>query len=126
MTHLRRSVPAPVIAIHVLAMVGVLFWLSQVITAFRDDCNPWAVLATAVVLGGAHVAISVLTARHSRRAIGAMWFVFLGDALLTALVDWRAILLVAFTAVLLLLTRPASAHEWFRRDVHQRHATAVG
>lgn len=110
----QRTVPKPVIAIHVMAMIGVLFWISQAVGAVRTGEDPWPVVLIAVVLGGAHVAISVLTARRSRAAVGAMMVVLVGDTLLTAFVDWRAILLVAFTIVLLLLTRTTGARDWFR------------
>lgn len=42
-----------------------------------------------------------------------MWFVVIGDSLLTIFVNWQAILLVGFTVVLLLLTRAPSARRWF-------------
>lgn len=108
-----RNVPGPVIAIHVMAMIGVLFWVSQVVAAFSAGTDPWPVVLTAVVLGGAHVAISVFTARRSRAAVAAMLVVLVGDTLLAAFVDWRAVLLVIFTIVLLLLTRTSSARSWF-------------
>lgn len=108
-----RFGPAPIVAIHVFAAIGVLFWLSQIVAAFTADGNPWGVLLVGVVLGGAHVAISVFTSRHSRKAIAAMWFVLIGDTLLTIFVDWRAVLLVVFTIGLLLFTRAPSARRWF-------------
>lgn len=108
-----RFGPAPIIAIHVLAAIGVLFWLSEIITAFADSNNAWLVLLLGIVLGGAHVLISRFTSLHSKKAIAAMWFVFIGDSLLTVFVNWQAILLVLFTAVLLLLTRVPSARRWF-------------
>jgi hypothetical protein len=109
-----RHIPAPVIAIHVLAGVGVLFWLSRITQAFMGDMgNPWGVAILGTVLGGAHVAISWLTHRHSRLVYAAMWFVLVGDSLLAMFVDPRAIALVLFTAILLLLTRAPSARRWF-------------
>lgn len=112
-THARFG-PAPIVTIHVLAAIGILFWLSMVFQAFTTGAsNALLVLALAIVLGGAHVMIWVWTSRHSRRAIWAMWFVFVGDSLLTIFVDVKAIVLVIFTIVLLLLTRPASARDWY-------------
>jgi hypothetical protein len=108
-----RFGPAPIIAIHVLAAIGVLFWLSEIVSAFVDQTNAWLVLLLGVVLGGAHVLISRFTSQHSKRAFAAMWFVVIGDTLLTIFVNWQAILLVGFTVVLLLLTRVASARRWF-------------
>ena len=108
-----RFGPAPIIAIHVFAAIGVLFWLSEIITAFADSTNAWLVLLFGVVLGGAHVLISRFTSVHSKKAFAAMWFVFIGDSLLTIFVNWQAILLVLFTLLLLLLTRLPSARRWF-------------
>jgi hypothetical protein len=109
-----RHVPAPIIAIHVLAAVGVLFWLSMIVTAVNGgSSSPAAVIVLGVVLGGAHVAISWLTHRRSRLVYAAMVFVLVSDAGLTLVVDRRAILLVLFTLVLLLLTRAPSAQRWF-------------
>ncbi len=108
-----RFGPAPIIAIHVLAAIGVVFWISEIITAFVDQNHVAAVVFLGVVLGGAHVLISRFTSKHSRRAFAAMWFVVIGDSLLTIFVNWQAILLVAFTIVLLLLTRVPSARRWF-------------
>lgn len=108
-----RFGPAPIIAIHVLAAIGVLFWLSEIITTFVDQNHVAAVFVIGVVLGGAHVLISYFTSRRSRRAYAAMWFVVIGDSLLTIFVNWHAIALVGFTIVLLLLTRVPSARRWF-------------
>ena len=114
LTRAERFGPAPIIAIHVLALIGVLFWLSTMVGAFiSDSSNKWIVVAVGLVLGGAHVAISRFTSLHSTRAFAAMWFVFVGDSLLAIFVDWQAIALVLFTVVLLLLTRVRSARIWF-------------
>lgn len=110
-----RQRPWPILAIHTLAMIGVLFWLSMAVGAFAGNSERrWLILALAVVLGGAHVAISLFTRAHSRTAVAAMWFVFVGDSLLTVFIDWKALALVLFTVGLLLLTRTASARTWFR------------
>lgn len=110
----RRLGPAPIVAIHVLAGVGVLFWLSMIATALTGgSADPGVVIVLGVVLGGAHVAISWLTHRRSRLVYAAMWFVLVSDAGLAIVVDRRAILLVLFTVVLLLLTRAPSARRWF-------------
>jgi hypothetical protein len=108
-----RFGPVPIFAIHVLAAIGVLFWLSEIVSAFVDQDNAWLVLLLGIVLGGAHVLISRFTSQHSKRAIAAMWFVVIGDSLLAIFVNWQAILLVGFTVVLLLLTRVPSARRWF-------------
>lgn len=109
--------PGPIIAVHVLAGIGVLFWLSRAVLAVTSgDPDVLLVLALAVVLGGAHVAVSVLTTRHSRLAILAMWFIAIGDGLLTAFVNTQAILLVAFTVIMLLLAHTRAAHAWYAAD----------
>jgi hypothetical protein len=114
LTRAERFGPAPIIAIHVLAIIGVLFWLSTIVGAFiEDSSSKWYVAVVGLVLGGAHVAISRFTSLHSTRAFVAMWFVFIGDSLLAIFVDWQAIALVLFTVVLLLLTRIRSARLWF-------------
>jgi hypothetical protein len=98
----------------VLAFIGVLFWLSTIIQNIAAGFpNGWAVVPVGVVLGGAHVAISWLTSRHNRRAVAAMWFVFVSDSLLAIFVDFLAVVLVLFTVVLLLLARTSSAKKWF-------------
>ena len=118
LTRAERFGPPPIIAIHVLAIIGVLFWLSTIVGSFVDDSSSkWYVAMVGVVLGGAHVAISRFTSLHSTRAFAAMWFVFIGDSLLAVFVDWQAIALVLFTIVLLLLTRTRSARTWFASHV---------
>ena len=77
--------------------------------------NKWTVLVLAIVLGGAHGAALVWTRRHSRRAHLALWFIIVGDSLLTIFAAWQAILLVAFTIVMLALTRTQSAKAWYDR-----------
>ncbi len=110
-----RFGPAPIIAIHVLAAIGVLFWLSQIVTAFVNGNHALLVLLLGIILGGAHVLIWLFTSRHSRKAIWAIWFIIIGDSLLTLLVNWMAILLVGFTVVLLLLSRTGSARAWYNQ-----------
>lgn len=106
--------PVPVRIMEVLGYVGVLFWTVTIIRAFLDDpSSAWPVLLVGVVLGGAHVVIAVGAAHGRRIVYAAMWFVLAGDSLLTVFVDVRAIALVLFTIVLLLLTRPAAARSWF-------------
>jgi len=108
--------PKPIIAIHILALIGVLFWLSTIIQAFITGSeNAIAVLLIGITLGGAHVAISRFTTLHNRKAIGAMWFVFVSDSLLTIFANRMAIVLVLFTVVLLLLTLTPSAKAWFQK-----------
>ncbi len=109
-----RSIPVPIVLIHALAGVGILFWLSMIVQAVIGEAdNWWGVVILGFSLGGAHVAISWFTHRRSRLVFVAMWFVLVSDAALALVVDRRAILLVLFTVVLLLLTRAPSARRWF-------------
>lgn len=106
--------PVPVRIIEILGYVGVLFWLVTIVRALIEDASSaWPVLLVGIVLGGAHVVIALGAARRRRIVYAAMWFVLIGDSLLTVFVDVRAIALVLFTIVLLLLTRPAAARAWF-------------
>lgn len=103
-------------AIEVLGYVGVAFWIVTIIRAFLADAGTaWPVLIVGLILGGAHIVIALGAAHRRRIVYAAMWLVFVGDALLTIFVDARAALLVLFTIVLLLLTRPAAARAWFAR-----------
>ena len=112
--HHGRFGPGPILTIHILAAIGILFWLSMVIQSFAaGSSNALIVLLLAIVLGGAHLAIWIWTSRHSRRAIWAMWFILVGDSLLTIFVDVKAIILVIATIVLLLLARTPSARAWY-------------
>lgn len=114
MTTLRTAMPAPILGISALAVIGILFWTSMTVQAFSAGAsNAWLVLALAVVLGGAHLAALLWTIAHSRKAHLALWFIIIGDSLLTVFVDRRAILLVGFTIVMLLLTRTRSARAWY-------------
>lgn len=110
--------PVPVRIIEILGYIGVLFWAVTIVRALVDDASSaWPVLLVGIVLGGAHVVIAVGAARRRRIVYAAMWFVLVGDSLLTVFVDVRAIALVLFTVVLLLLTRPAAARAWFASSV---------
>jgi hypothetical protein len=113
---LRTKTPLSIICIGLFAVVGILFWVSMTVQAFTTgDANQWTVLTLAIVLGGAHCAALVWTRMHSRRAHLALWFIIIGDSLLTIFAAWQAILLVAFTIVMLALTRTRSAKTWYDR-----------
>ena len=104
------SRPLPVRIIEILGYVGVLFWLTMIVRAFvTGSDSAWLVLLIGVLLGGAHVVISISAQKGLRTGYAAMWFVLIGDSLLTIFVDAQALTLVLFTVVLLLLTRPATA-----------------
>jgi hypothetical protein len=90
------------IAVHVLATVGVVFW---VVTFTRTalghiDASVVQVGLLALILGGAHALISMSTTRRSMAAIWLTVFVFVSDSLLGIFVNPMAFLLVGFTVVL--------------------------
>lgn len=106
--------PGPVLSVCALAVIGILFWTSMTVQAFSTSAsNAWLVLTLAIVLGGAHLAALLWTIAHSRKAHLALWFIIVGDSLLTVFVDWKAILLVGFTIVMLVLTRTRAARSWY-------------
>lgn len=91
------------ITVHVLATIGVVFW---VVTFARTalgqiDASVVQVGLLAVILGGAHVLISLSTTRGSTAAIWLCAFVFVSDSLLGIFVNPMAFLLSGFTLVLL-------------------------
>lgn len=105
--------PGPILAIEILGYVGVAFWATTIVrTALSDSGSLLGVLVVGLILGAAHVVISRGAARRSRIVYAAMWFVLISDTLLTLFVDVRAVVLVSFTIVLLLLTRISSARNW--------------
>jgi uncharacterized membrane protein len=92
----------------------VLFWASSIVQAIAGGLpDGWMIIPVGVVLGVAHIAISRFTARHDRRAVAVMWFVFFADSLLAIFVNYLAVILVLFTVVLLILARTSTAREWF-------------
>lgn len=90
------------IAVHVLATIGVVFW---VVTFMRTalgqiDASVVQVGLLALVLGGAHALISTSTTRGTSAAIWLTVFVFISDSLLGIFVNPMAFLLSGFTVVL--------------------------
>ena len=90
------------IAVHVLATIGVVFW---VVTFARTalgqiDASVVQVGLLALVLGGAHALISISTTRGSAAAVWLTVFVFISDSLLGIFVNPMAFLLSGFTVVL--------------------------
>ena len=92
------------IAVHVLAAVGVLFWIATFVrTALGQiDASVAQVGLLALVLGGAHALISMSTTRGSVAAIWLTVFVFVSDSLLGIFVNPMAFFLAGFTVVLLI------------------------
>ena len=90
------------IAVHVIAAMGVVFWIVTFVRAAMGDIDAPLVLVglLALVLGGAHVLISISTTRGSAAAIWLTVFVFISDSLLGVFVDPMAFLLAGFTVVL--------------------------
>jgi hypothetical protein len=91
-------------AVHVLATIGVVFWVVTFARTALGQIDASVVLVglLALVLGGAHALISISTTRGSAAAIWLTVFVFISDSLLGILVDPMAFLLAGFTVVLLL------------------------
>lgn len=117
---MRQKPPAPIKAIHVLASIGVIYWIIQIIQAIVTGESSLGTelgltIALAVVLGGAHVMAFIWSSQGTRRVYIAIWSIVIGDSLLTIFVNTSAILLVMFTFVMLALTRPTSAREWLSR-----------
>jgi hypothetical protein len=89
-------------AVHVLATIGVVFWIVTFVrTALGQiDASVVQVGLLALVLGGAHALISIFTTRGSVAAIWLTVFVFVSDSLLGIFVNPMAFLLTGFTVVL--------------------------
>lgn len=90
------------IAVHVLATIGVAFWVVTFIRTALDqiDASVVKVGLLALVLGGSHALISMSTTRGSVAAIWLTVFVFVSDSLLGIFVNPMAFLLAGFTVVL--------------------------
>ena len=90
------------IAVHVLATIGVIFWVVTFVrTALGQiDASVVQVGLLALVLGGAHALISISTTRGSAAAIWLTVFVFISDSLLGIFVNPMAFLLAGFTVIL--------------------------
>lgn len=109
---LRRA--WPVLAIEILGYLGVVVWVVLIArTWVEDSAAGWWVTIVGVVLAAAHVVIALGTARRTHLVVPTMWFVLVSDALLTVLVDVRAIILVVATIALLLLSRTRAARTWW-------------
>ena len=90
------------IAVHLIAAMGVVFWIVTFVSAAMGgiDAPLVQVGLLALVLGGAHVLISITTTRGSVAALWLTVFVFVSDSLLGIFVDPMAFLLSGFTVVL--------------------------
>ena len=90
------------IGVHFIAAMGVVFWIVTFVSAAMGDIDAPLVLVglLALVLGGAHVLISITTTRGSAAALWLTVFVFISDSLLGVFVDPMAFLLSGFTVVL--------------------------
>ena len=91
-------------AVHFIAAMGVVFWIVTFVSAVMGgiDAPLVQVGLLALVLGGAHVLISVATTRGSAAAIWLSVFVFISDSLLGIFVNPMAFLLSGLTVVLLI------------------------
>lgn len=107
--------PLPVLAIETLGYLGVGLWLVLILRAWTSTpFAAWWVTIVGLVLGAAHVLISVGATRRARVVLPAMWFVLAADILLTLVVDVRALILVGASILLLLLMRTSSARAWWK------------
>jgi len=90
------------IAVHFIAAIGVVFWIVTFVSAAMGgiDAPLVQVGLLALVLGGAHVLISITTTRGSVAALWLTVFVFISDSLLGIFVNPMAFLLSGFTVVL--------------------------
>jgi hypothetical protein len=90
------------IGVHFIAAMGVVFWIVTFVSAAMGDIDAPLVLVglLALVLGGAHVLISITTTRGSAAAIWLTVFVFISDSLLGIFVNPMAFLRSGFTIVL--------------------------
>lgn len=110
-------VPLPIRAIEIMGGIGVAFWLVTITRSFLEGAgNAFAVLAVGLVLGSAHVVVSLGARRRSIAYVYAIGFIFVGDLLLAIFVDTQAFALVAFTIVLGALAATSSARQWLRRQ----------
>ncbi len=107
--------PWPVIAIEALGYLGVAVWVIVIArTWITDPAAGWWVSIIGVVLAAAHIVIAVGSPRRSHLVVPAMWFILVADALLTLLIDVRAVILVVATIALLLMARTRAARDWWR------------
>lgn len=111
----KSGVPWPIRLIEVLGGVGIVFWLIMIVRALMDDAaSALAVVIVGLVLGGAHLAMSVGASRRSKVVYYAIAFILVGDSALAIWVDPQALALVLFTLVLAGLGAMGASRAWLR------------
>ena len=101
--HSMRRMSGSEIIVHALAFIGVTFWLVMIVRALMGvgQYTGWKLIVTGLVLGGAHLLISLSTRRRSAAAIPLIWFVLVADLLLGVFVNPKVFLLVGASIILL-------------------------
>jgi len=79
-----------------------------------DAASALAVVIVGLVLGGAHLAMSVGASRRSKVVYYAIAFILVGDSALAIWVDPQALALVLFTLVLAGLGAMGASRAWLR------------
>ena len=99
---MRRSSGSKII-VHALAFIGVTFWLVMIVRALMGvgQYTGWKLIVTGLVLGAAHLLISLFTRRRSAAAIPLIWFVLVADLLQGVFVNPKVFLLVGASIILL-------------------------
>ena len=103
------------IAVHVLATIGVVFWIATFTRTALGYIDVSLVQVGLLALGSAHALISISTTRGSAAAIWLTVFAFISDSLPGILVNPMAFLpsgftIVLFVAVMLSRRTPNHSH----------------
>ena len=101
--HIMRRSSGSEIIVHALALIGVTFWLVMIVRALMGvgQYTGWKLIVTGLVLGAAHLLISLFARRRSAAAIPLIWFVLVADLLLGVFVNPKVFLLVGASIILL-------------------------
>ncbi len=111
----RSQIPWPIRLIQVLGGVGIVFWIIMIVRALMDDASSAVgVVIVGLVLGSAHLVMSVGASRRSRVVYYAIAFILVGDSALAIWVDPQAFALVLFTLVLAGLGSMGASRSWLR------------
>jgi hypothetical protein len=111
----RSGAPWPIRLIEVLGIVGIIFWLFMIVRALMEDASSaLGVVIVGLVLGSAHLMMSVGASRRSKVVYYAIAFILVGDSALAIWVDPQALALVLFTLVLAGLGATSAARSWLR------------
>lgn len=100
----RQRVSVSLIIVHLISWMGVAVWaylaLQRILDGFPS--GSWLVFLLAIILGGSHLAISLLIGRRPTIALGLTVFIFVADVLLGLLVNPKAFVLALASVVLFL------------------------